>query len=202
MSLKNKLSKIQLSHRRKNVLTNEWILVSPHRLNRPWQGQSEKTQKNTRPEYDESCYLCPTNTRANGEVNPDFDDTYIFENDFSALTKEKLDSNLEISNDLFQVSAATGIAKVLCFSAKHNLTMTSMEESDITKVVKLWVDEVETLSKDYKWVQVFENKGAIMGCSNPRPHGQVWACDFLPTEAEKENTTQKAYFDKITQICY
>jgi len=196
MSIKKTLSKIKLSHRRKNILTNEWILVSPHRLNRPWQGQSEETQKDTRPEYDENCYLCPTNTRANGEVNPNFADTYIFENDFSALTKEKLDSDLEINDDLFQVSAATGVAKVLCFSAKHNLTMASMEEIDITKVVKLWGDEVETLSKDYQWVQVFENKGAIMGCSNPHPHGQVWACDFLPTEAEKENTAQKAYFDK------
>ena len=196
MDLKNTLSKIKLSHRRKNILTNEWILVSPHRLNRPWQGQSEETQKDTRPEYDENCYLCPTNTRANGEVNPDFKDTFIFENDFSALSKEKFDSELETNDDLFQISGATGIAKVLCFSEKHNLTMASMEETDITKVVKLWGDEVETLSKDYQWVQVFENKGAIMGCSNPHPHGQVWACDFLPTEAEKENIAQKAYFDK------
>ena len=194
--MENKLSKIKLSHRRKNILTNEWILVSPHRLNRPWQGQSEDITKDTRPEYDENCYLCPTNTRANGEKNADFKDTYVFENDFSALSKEKLDPNFEINDDLFQVSGANGVAKVLCFSEKHNLTMASMAEDDITKVIKLWGDEVTELSKKYQWVQVFENKGAIMGCSNPHPHGQIWGCDFLPTEALKIQASQQAYFAK------
>ncbi|QLE78471.1 UDP-glucose--hexose-1-phosphate uridylyltransferase [Francisella sp. Scap27] len=196
MNISHKLENIKLSHRRKNILTNEWILVSPHRLNRPWQGQSEDVIKDTRPEYDESCYLCPTNTRANGEKNADFKDTFIFENDFSALSKEKLDSNLEINDDLFQVSGANGVAKVLCFSEKHNLTMASMQEKDITKVVKLWGKEVAELSKTYEWVQVFENKGAIMGCSNPHPHGQIWGCDFLPTEALKIKASQQAYFEK------
>ncbi|WP_150468331.1 UDP-glucose--hexose-1-phosphate uridylyltransferase [Francisella sp. SYW-9] len=196
MNISQKISQIKLSHRRKNILTNEWILVSPHRLNRPWQGQSEENIKDTRPEYDENCYLCPTNTRANGETNPDFKETFIFENDFSALSKEKIAKDLEINDDLFQVSGATGVAKVVCFSAKHNLTMASMQESDITKVIDLWSDEVSALSKKYQWVQVFENKGSIMGCSNPHPHGQIWACDFLPTEAQKEEHSQKEYFEK------
>lgn len=196
MNISQKISQIKLSHRRKNILTNEWVLVSPHRLNRPWQGQSEENAKDTRPEYDENCYLCPTNTRANGETNPDFEETFIFENDFSALSKEKIATNLEINDDLFQVSGATGVAKVVCFSAKHNLTMASMQENDITKVVDLWSDEVSNLSKKYQWVQVFENKGSIMGCSNPHPHGQIWACDFLPTEAQKEQLSQKEYFEK------
>ena len=196
MNISQKISQIKLSHRRKNILTNEWVLVSPHRLNRPWQGQSEETTKDTRPEYDENCYLCPTNTRANGETNPDFEETFIFENDFSALLKEKIATDLEINDNLFEVSGATGVAKVVCFSAKHNLTMASMQEKDITKVVDLWSDEVSNLSKKYQWVQVFENKGSIMGCSNPHPHGQIWACDFLPTEAQKEQLSQKKYFEK------
>ncbi|MED7788245.1 UDP-glucose--hexose-1-phosphate uridylyltransferase [Francisella sp. 19X1-34] len=196
MNISQKISQIKLSHRRKNILTNEWVLVSPHRLNRPWQGQSEENTKDTRPEYDENCYLCPTNTRANGEINPNFEETFIFENDFSALSKDKIATDLEINDDLFQVSGATGVAKVVCFSAKHNLTMASMQENDIVKVINLWSDEVSALSKKYQWVQVFENKGAIMGCSNPHPHGQIWACDFIPTEAQKEETSQKEYFEK------
>ncbi|MBK2356518.1 UDP-glucose--hexose-1-phosphate uridylyltransferase [Francisella hispaniensis] len=196
MNISATISQIKFSHRRKNILTNEWVLVSPHRLNRPWQGQSEETQKNTLPEYDDKCYLCPTNTRANGEVNPDFKETFVFENDFSALSKEKIDKNLEIKDDLFQLSGATGIAKVICFSAKHNLTMASMLQEDIAKVIDLWASEVANLSKKYQWVQVFENKGSIMGCSNPHPHGQIWACDFLPTEAQKEHQTQLEYFEK------
>lgn len=196
MNISQRVSQIKLSHRRKNILTNEWILVSPHRLNRPWQGQSEELTKDTRPEYDESCYLCPTNTRANGESNPEFKETFVFENDFSALSRDKISAKLEIKDDLFEVSNASGIAKVICFSAKHNLTMASMEKKDITKVIKLWAKEVSELSKTYPWIQIFENKGAIMGCSNPHPHGQVWACDFLPTEAEKEYRSQKEYFAK------
>ncbi|APC91683.1 MULTISPECIES: UDP-glucose--hexose-1-phosphate uridylyltransferase [Francisella] len=196
MNISATISQLKFSHRRKNILTNEWVLVSPHRLSRPWQGQSEDTQKNTLPEYDDKCYLCPTNTRANEEVNPDFKETFVFENDFSALSKEKIDKNLEINDDLFQLSGATGIAKVICFSAKHNLTMASMQQDDITKVVDLWATEVAELSKKYQWVQVFENKGSIMGCSNPHPHGQIWACDFLPTEAQKEHLTQLEYFEK------
>lgn len=147
MKISATISQLKSSHRRKNILTNEWVLVSPHRLNRPWQGQSEETQKNTLPEYDDKCYLCPTNTRANGEINPDFKETFVFENDFSALSKEKIDPKLEINDDLFQLSGATGITKVVCFSAKHNLTMASMQEEDITKVVDLWATEVNELSK-------------------------------------------------------
>ena len=195
MSISEKLSQINYSHRRKNMLTGEYILVSPHRLSRPWQGQSEKKSTTQASEYDENCYLCPTNTRANGEINPNFNETFAFDNDFSALTKEQKGKEI-YSDDIFQTEAANGIAKVICFSPKHNLTMASMEVDDITKVVKLWSDEVSELSYKYPWVQVFENKGDIMGCSNPHPHGQVWACDFLPTEAIKELDNQKAYFEK------
>ncbi|MFC4891598.1 UDP-glucose--hexose-1-phosphate uridylyltransferase [Pseudofrancisella aestuarii] len=189
----NSKNQINYSHRRKNPLTGEWVLVSPHRLSRPWQGQAEKENTNISPEYDSSCYLCPENKRANDEINPKYNETFIFENDFSALTKEN-SNQIYNSDELFQLEEANGIAKVICFSPKHNLTMASMEIEDIKKVIDLWVSEVDNLSKQYQWVQVFENKGSIMGCSNPHPHGQIWACDFLPTEAEKEYIHQKDFY--------
>ena len=141
MSFLAKISEIDFSHRRKNMLTGEHILVSPHRLSRPWQGQDEKKALVESEGYDENCYLCPTNTRANGEINPDFKDTFIFENDFSALSKEQKEL-LICDDDIFQSTSANGIAKVLCFSPKHNLTMASMDKDDIEKVIQLWSEEV------------------------------------------------------------
>ncbi len=181
-------------HRRKNPLTGEWVLVSPHRLSRPWQGQSEAPLAFENASYDKSCYLCPGNQRANGQMNPDYKGTFSFTNDYAALLPESTDFFED--DPLFSVQSARGTAKVICFSENHALSMASMEEHQIQSVISLWSDEVEALSSEYRWVQVFENKGAIMGCSNPHPHGQIWACDFLPTEGEKEDQKQKEYYER------
>lgn len=182
-------------HRRYNPLTNEWILVSPHRTKRPWQGQTENTNTNHCNAYDESCYLCPSNTRQNGEKNPNYLDTFVFNNDFAALTTG---NQIQQSNedDLFINDSINGECRVICFSAKHNLTLAQMDESDIIKVIELWQTQYQELKAKYKWVQIFENKGAVMGCSNPHPHGQIWASDFIPSIVEKEQDNQQKYHAK------
>ena len=185
----------EFPHRRYNPLTGEWILVSPHRTKRPWQGKQEKFNPIKRPEYDENCYLCPTNKRAKGEVNPDYKETNVFVNDFSALLPQnQLVSSLE--SPFFKTKSIEGICKVICFSPRHDLTMAEMTKKEIKAVVNLWAEQLEDLGKTYQWVQIFENKGAIMGCSNPHPHGQIWAENDLPREAEKEDVHQKKYFEK------
>ena len=182
-------------HRRYNPLTGEWILVSPHRTKRPWQGKKETSSDIQRPKYDEKCYLCPTNTRANGETNPDYKTTNVFVNDFAALLPEnKLESSLD--SPFFKTKSIEGECRVICFSPRHDITMAEMEISHISSVVNLWIEQLKELGEKYQWVQIFENKGASMGCSNPHPHGQIWAENDLPIEAEKENNNQKAYYDK------
>ena len=183
-------------HRRYNALTGEWILVSPHRAKRPWLGQVEKLPPEIRPSYDPKCYLCPGNTRVNGDVNPKYTGTFVFTNDFAALTPDTpLDGDFE-KNDLFKIESARGTAKVICFSPDHGKTLPVMPVEDIRNVVDLWANEFSELSKTYKYVQLFENKGAVMGCSNPHPHGQIWACGFLPEEILKELKCQKEYYAK------
>ncbi|WP_440615770.1 UDP-glucose--hexose-1-phosphate uridylyltransferase [Cysteiniphilum sp. 6C5] len=182
------------SHRRRNPLTGEWVVVSPHRLSRPWQGLSELSPTDNRPKHDPKCYLCPDNIRANGSKNPQYSETYVFNNDFPALMSlEDNEEFDELIDPLMTAQLANGIAKVICFSPDHSLSMAEMAEKDIITVISTWQNEVNELSKAYQWVQVFENKGDIMGCSNPHPHGQIWACDFLPTEAEKEHNQQQIY---------
>lgn len=182
-------------HRRFNALTGEWILVSPHRAKRPWLGQVEKLPPEDKPSYDPKCYLCPGNQRVNGDMNPKYESNFVFTNDFAALTP---DTPLEVegNDDLFKCEPARGTARVLCFSADHSKTLPVLSVEQIRKVVDLWGDQLTELSKEYKYVQLFENKGAIMGCSNPHPHGQIWACNFIPEEISKELTQQKAYFAK------
>ncbi|TLX69812.1 UDP-glucose--hexose-1-phosphate uridylyltransferase [Labilibacter sediminis] len=183
-------------HIRKNPLTDEWVLVSPHRAQRPWQGQVEKIQEEKRPEYDKTCYLCPGNKRAGGKVNPNYTGAYSFVNDFSALLSDTpFAANLE--DPLFNTINVNGICKVICFSPQHDLTIPEMELEDIKKVVDLWQNEYEILETipGINYVQIFENKGSIMGCSNPHPHGQIWSSSHIPTEVQKESASQKLYFN-------
>lgn len=182
-------------HRRKNLLTGEWVLVSPHRTKRPWQGQVEKTPPEHRPTYDSGCYLCPGNERAGGKQNPDYSSTFVFENDFAALLPEGPQGDVSQST-FFQADAETGRARVICFSPRHDLTLPEMELSAIRGVVDVWAQQVAELGSlpDINYVQLFENKGAVMGCSNPHPHGQVWANLNLPQEPAKEEIQQRAYY--------
>jgi len=182
-------------HRRYNPLTGEWILVSPHRSKRPWQGQNESVSTNVLPEYDPECYLCAGNNRSNGVQNEDYLDTYVFENDFAALLQDEVRDDSPQS-DLFQFKPERGINKVICFSPKHNLTIPEMEVGAIEKIIDTWKAEyVELGSKDFiNHVQIFENKGSIMGCSNPHPHGQIWAQSSIPTQVEKTQESLKSYY--------
>ena len=185
-------------HRRYNPLTGEWVLISPHRMMRPWQGQMEKKSNRELPEYDPNCYLCPGNERNGGIKNPDYTGTFVFTNDFAALLEDPIKSiDKEIKNaKLFLSKEVSGTCRVICFSPNHRQSLPEMETSEILEVVKTWIDQTIELGKTYRWVQIFENKGEVMGCSNPHPHGQVWATNSLPTEAEKEERSQKQFYKK------
>ncbi|KAJ3183831.1 galactose-1-phosphate uridyl transferase [Geranomyces variabilis] len=197
------------SHRRWNPLTESWVLCSPHRAKRPWQGQQEKSTADDRPEYDPKCYLCPTNTRVGGDVsNPPYEATYVFPNDFPAVKKVQpafsgtsdvangSDCDVaDIADDLLRAEGVRGQCSVVCFSPKHNIAMAQMSTDAIKHVVDTWAREYTELSKlDYiNYVQIFENKGAVMGCSNPHPHGQIWALEDVPEEPSKEIRAMKKY---------
>ncbi|MFC4209881.1 UDP-glucose--hexose-1-phosphate uridylyltransferase [Pedobacter lithocola] len=182
-------------HRRLNILTGEWVLVSPHRSKRPWQGQTEVMHDEDRPEYDPKCYLCPGNVRADGELNPPYERGFVFRNDFSALLEDTpvFASN---ENDLLVANNQRGICKVISFSAKHNLTLPELSVEEITDIVALWQQEFKSLAELewIKYIQIFENKGSIMGCSNPHPHGQIWSQSDVPMEILKETERQKNYY--------
>ncbi|WP_347158823.1 UDP-glucose--hexose-1-phosphate uridylyltransferase [Pontibacter chitinilyticus] len=182
-------------HRRYNPLKSEWVLVSPHRAKRPWQGQQEEVSKEERPAYDPTCYLCPTNERANGEHNPDYTSTFVFENDFAALQPNAPGGSVE-KGGLLVAKSERGLCKVICFSPRHDLTLPEMEVSAIRGVVDVWQREyLELGALDYvNHVQIFENKGSVMGSSNPHPHGQIWAQSSIPDEPAKETACQRAYF--------
>lgn len=184
-------------HRRKNLLTGEYILVSPHRAKRPWQGQVEDLAPDRRPLYDPKCYLCPSNERADGTVNPDYTDSFIFVNDFSALLADT-PAAIYDEGGLLQAESERGICKVISFSPRHDVTLPEMDAAEIKAVVDLWQEEFRTLAQEdwIKYIQIFENKGAIMGCSNPHPHGQIWAQGSVPLELQKEDAQQSAYFEK------
>ncbi|RYZ14488.1 MAG: galactose-1-phosphate uridylyltransferase [Sphingobacteriales bacterium] len=184
-------------HRRHNPLLDEWVLVSPHRSKRPWQGQEETSQEEVRPNYDPACYLCPGNTRANGEVNPNYSSSFVFGNDFAALKPEAIDFG-ENDSPFFKARPEQGISRVVCFSPRHDLTIPEMEVAAIEKIIRTWQSEYEALGRvDYiSHVQIFENKGSIMGCSNPHPHGQIWAQSSLPTLVQKTQDSLSAYYTK------
>lgn len=181
-------------HKRYNVLTGEWILVSPHRMKRPWQGKVEKIVNEQMPDYDEKCYLCPGNTRAGGENNPEYKTTYVFTNDYSALL-QNTGTESDSEKDLLVYEGESGICRVICFSPRHNLTLALMQKEDIKNVIDVWCEEFISLSQNsgINYVQIFENRGAVMGCSNPHPHGQIWANHTVPYFPALETEKQKEY---------
>ncbi len=182
-------------HRRYNPLTGQWILVSPHRAKRPWSGADEKLAMDELPRYDEKCFLCPTNERISGDVNPDYQGTYVFSNDFAALMVDSPEAP-ESDNPLFKTQGVRGLSRVICFSPDHSKTLPELPVDKIRGVIDTWNDQIEELGKDYVWVQAFENKGETMGCSQPHPHGQIWANSFLPNEIERKEHNLKAYYQQ------
>jgi len=185
-----------LPHRRHNPLTGEWVLVSPQRTKRPWQGKTEVAENIQLPYHDPECYLCPGNVRNNGEKNPDYKSVYVFTNDFPALIEDTPTDTFK--QGLLQARGERGICRVICFSPDHSLTLPEMHPIDIEKAISAWQKEFKELgSLPYiNNVQIFENKGAIMGCSNPHPHGQIWAQNSIPEEIEKRITNQRTYYNK------
>jgi UDPglucose--hexose-1-phosphate uridylyltransferase len=186
------------THRRFNPLLGEWLLVSPHRNKRPWQGQQELNQWPESAAHDPKCFLCPGNTRVGGELNPAYKTTYVFTNDFAALMPQVPDAPVpDVSgavDPLFQIQAEHGTSRVICFSPDHSKTLPLLNDQEILAVVKTWMAESADLGKTYESVQIFENKGAVMGCSNPHPHGQIWAQTQLPSLVQKEDDKQRAFY--------
>ena len=178
-------------HRRRNPLSGRWVLVSPHRLARPWQGQEDAPDRDDGPAYDPGCYLCPGNSRAGGHRNPAYKGTFVFDNDFAAVLPDTPDAATD--DPLFAAEQARGVARVICYSPDHARTMPELSHADVRGIVDCWARESASLGAAYRSVQVFENKGAMMGCSNPHPHGQVWATAHLPDETATEDAMQRAY---------
>ncbi|PLW33042.1 hypothetical protein PCASD_12888 [Puccinia coronata f. sp. avenae] len=197
----------QHAHRRFNPLTQEWVICSPHRNNRPWQGQVEPSQRTQLPSYDPNCYLCPSNTRANGEVTETYTSTYFFENDFAAV------NDLEVSHEpaesdplraaLHRTEPARGKCYVICYNPNHDLTMAELTPDEILPIITAWIELYSKIKREYsfiKYIQIFENKGAMMGCSNPHPHGQVWALSYIPTIPTKVLKSQDDFAASKTDV--
>ena len=178
-------------HRRRNALTGEWVLVSAGRTRRPWLGAEEPEPPEERPAFDPECYLCPGNTRVSGDVNPAYDSTFVFTNDFAALRPDTSDAH--VGGGLFRAEGTRGTCRVVCFSPRHDLTLAGMDARAIRRVIDVWADQTGELGSRFRWVQVFENRGAAMGASNPHPHGQIWAGDALPVEPALELDEQRRH---------
>lgn len=188
------------SHRRLNALTGDWVLVSPQRNRRPWQGATEAQTTDDALAYDPYCYLCPGNARAGGANNPEYSDTFVFANDFPAVVPASPTIDIKADEGLFQAMPVSGEARVLCYSPRHDLGMSRMSEAALCRVVDCWAEQVAELSGRFRTVTVFENRGAAMGCSNPHPHGQVWATDHVPSEIEKEDHRQANHLRKTGRV--
>jgi len=183
-------------HRRLNPLTGEWLLVSPHRGKRPWQGQVEPAQAEEKPAYDPACYLCPGNERAAGARNPNYPSTFVFDNDFAALLPDT--PRGQQVNELMAARAERGMCRVICFSPRHDLSLAEMPVEQIVPVIDVWAEQYREIGArpEIGYVQIFENKGLMMGCSNPHPHGQIWATEHLPAEPAKEHIRQRQYLKR------
>jgi UDPglucose--hexose-1-phosphate uridylyltransferase len=184
-------------HRRLNALTNEWVLVSPHRATRPWQGEVAKPQTAAEPSYDPTCYLCPGNARVGGVRNPQYESTFVFENDFAALKPQTSRERLDLENKgLLVAEGEPGVCRVICFSPRHDLTLATMNEQEIEPVVHTWSGQFRELGglESINHVQIFENRGAMMGASNPHPHCQIWATHTIPEAPAKELMAQGSYW--------
>lgn len=195
--MNNKSFNFQVSHRRLNILTNEWILVSPQRSLRPWDGQTEKPVSESFLPYSADCKLCPGNKRTNGEINPKYSSTFVFNNDNQAIIP-LVDEEEDFINPFFQAKSEYGKCRVLCYSPQHDKTMANFSPEEIQEIILMWQKQYQELGSDPKinHVQIFENRGAIMGCSNPHPHGQIWSQSSLPNEIIKEQNSQFEYFQK------
>lgn len=183
-------------HRRFNPLSGRWVQVSPHRLDRPWQGEQSEPEPRA-PAYDADCYLCPGNTRKGGAVNPDYEAIFVFDNDFAALTPEGAG---EWSDGLFRAANTRGQCRVICYSPDHAKTLPMLALDQIRGVIDTWAAQTQDLSGEFANVQVFENKGAMMGCSNPHPHGQIWATEHIPNEVLDADRSQKAYLEEHDSV--
>lgn len=195
----NALKLAEDPHRRFNALTREWIVVSPHRALRPWQGEVEKLPPETQPQYDPTCYLCPGNSRVGGVRNPAYQGTFVFDNDFAALKRDTPPETFDLdSKGLIVAVGEPGICRVLCFSPRHDLTLSTMSPSEIQLVVRTWVAQFKELGSlpQIGHLQIFENRGAMMGASNPHPHCQIWATRSLPEAPARELASQKEYLQK------
>lgn len=178
--------------RRFNPLTGEWVLVSPHRLQRPWQGRVESVSSPRVPAYDPDCYLCPGNSRAEGAVNPHYEDVFVFSNDYAALLPD-VPEHEQDQQGLLKTESVRGECRVICFTPRHDLTLALMSHDERLRVVELWASQTADLRSRWQWVQVFENRGELMGASNPHPHGQIWALDRLPQQAHAEDRRQRDF---------
>jgi UDPglucose--hexose-1-phosphate uridylyltransferase len=183
-------------HRRFNALRGQWVLVSPQRTQRPWQGQTSKPIAAEAIAYDPACYLCPGNPRAGGAVTPKYDGVFVFDNDYPALLGMDATAEAPASAGLLVAEAEVGRCRVVCFDPNHSLTLAAMSRAGIQRVIEVWRQETAELgaAPEINYVQVFENRGAMMGSSNPHPHGQIWATGHIPDEPAAETATQKAYF--------
>jgi len=185
-------------HRRRNLLTGRWVLVSPHRAKRPWQGETGDPAPRSGAAYDPGCYLCPGNTRTGGEVNPDYPATLVFPNDFPALMPDT--PGPETGDPVFEIAPARGVSRVICYSPDHGKTLPDLDDAAVRALIDTWAAQSAELGQTNRYVQVFENKGAMMGCSSPHPHGQVWASDFVPSELADEDREQAAWHEARGEV--